>query len=281
MFQNYVLTDFEGRDYYNETGDNMKVYLDLLLIFNFLIDLLLLSSTAYLLKRKVSFYRLCMGAFLGGLSVFILFLPLSNLSLLMMKFFISVAMIVLTFHFRQISYFLKNLGYFYFASILLGGAIYLWNATFSFEGVQNSFITNSYQLNFLGLLLLSPICIAYYIRKMKGMKEQYSFYQSVFLEVNDFSIVGVGYLDSGNVLTYKKRPVILTSPKKISFSTSFFFLPYQTASGMGLLKCYPVSKVIVGKTSYKNVYVGILEEEIQMDGIDFLLPRSMIGECYD
>ena len=132
--------------FYNDSGDTMKVYIDLLLIFNFLIDLLLLMSVSLILKRMATFNRLVLGAFLGSLSVFILFLPISNFLLLFLKIVISVLMIISTFSYRDFSYFMKNMGYFYFASMVLGGMIYLWNTTFSYEGVTSSFISNSYQL---------------------------------------------------------------------------------------------------------------------------------------
>lgn len=263
--------------FYNGYGDAMKVYVDLLLIFNFLIDLLLLMSVSVVLKRMVSFYRLILGAFLGSFSVLILFLPVSNITLLFLKILISIVIVISTFSYRNFSYFLKNMGYFYFASMILGGMIYLWNTTFSYEGVNSSFVSNSYQLNFFGLLLLSPICIAYYVRKMKAMKEKYQFYKSISFSINDSIVKGVGFCDSGNTLTYKSRPVILVSKgKKISKKQSFF-LPYQTIHGIGLLRCMEIKEVWIEGTIWKNVYLGIMEEDIQIDGIDFLLHNTMLG----
>lgn len=266
---------------YNDNGDEMKVYIDLLLIFNFFIDLLLLMSVSLVLKRMTNFYRLCLGAFLGSISVLMLFFPISNFLLLFLKLGISMLMILVTFSYRNFSYFLKNMGYFYFASMVLGGMIYLWNTTFSFEGVESSFLSNSYQLNFLGLILLSPIFIAYYVRKMKSMKEQYQFYKSISFQVRDKMIQGIGFCDSGNTLTYKSRPVILVSKEKVNIQIPTIFIPYQTVHGMGLLRCFSVKEVWIEGDIWKNVYLGIMDEDIQIDGIDFLLHNSMIGDAYD
>lgn len=267
--------------FYNDDGDAMKVYMDLLLLFNFFIDLLLLMSVSVVLKRMTSFYRLSLGAFLGSFSVFILFLPISNFLLFILKVLISALMIISTFSYRSFSYFLKNMGYFYFSSMVLGGMIYLWNTTFSFEGVESSFLSNSYQLNFLGLILLSPICIAYYIRKMKSMKEQYQFYKSISFVMNNNMINGVGFCDSGNTLTYKSRPVILASKTKLVTIPKTFFIPYQTVHGAGLLKCFSVKEVWIEGCRWKNIYLGIMDEDIKIDGIDFLLHNTMIGGNYD
>ncbi len=274
------MTHFLFFFFYNDTGDGMKVYVDLLLLFNFLIDLLLLLSVASILKRKVNFYRVVSGAFLGSFSVFCLFLPISNLSLLGVKLLFSVGMILLTFPYQNFRYLLKNLGYFYFASITLGGIIYLWNTTFSFGGVKTSFISNSYQLNFLGMLFLAPIAIAYYVRKMKTMQENYHFYQKVWMVVGKQSVSGVGYIDSGNSLMYKRKPVILAS-KNLVLPPSSLYIPYQTASGVGLLPCYPIRELTIEGRSWKNLYLGIMDRNITMDGVDFLLHKTMIGECYD
>ncbi len=263
--------------FYNDSGDTMKVYIDLLLIFNFLIDLLLLMSVSLILKRMTSFNHLVLGAFLGSLSVLILFLPISNLLLLFLKIIVSILMIISTFSYRNFSYFIKNIGYFYFASMILGGMIYLWNTTFSYEGVASSFISNSYQLNFFGLLLLSPVCIAYYVRKMKSMREQYQFYKTITFSLGDSLINGVGFCDSGNTLTYKNRPVILASKEKVDTKSKTFFLPYRTVQGVSLLKCISLKEVWIEGSRWRNVYLGIMDEDIRIDGIDFLLHNTMLG----
>lgn len=263
--------------FYNDTGDMMKVYLDLLLIFNFLVDLLLLMSVSIVLKRMASFYRIALGAFLGSFSVFILFLSISNLTLIILKVLVSIVMVISAFSYRNFSYFLRNIGYFYFASMVLGGMIYLWNTTFSYEGISSSFISNSYQLNFFGLLLLSPICIAYYVRKMKAMREKYQFYKTISFPLGDSLVSGVGFCDSGNTLTYKSRPVILVSKEKVIAKKNTFFLPYQTVHGVGLLKCMSLKEIWVDGSVWKNVYLGIMDEDIKIDGIDFLLHSTMLG----
>lgn len=254
----------------------LKVYIDLLLLFNFLIDALLLLSVACLLKRKVSFYRVVFASFLGSFSIFFLFLPLSNLLLLFLKVLVSILLILITFSYRNFSYFWKNISYFYFTSIVLGGVIYLWNVSF-----PTTFFSSSYALNFFLLLFLAPIAIAYYVRKMRGMQENYLFYQEVQFSHHQQTIRGIGYLDSGNCLTYKRRPVVLATHQESFLLDDYFLLPYQTASGMGMLKCIFLREMWVQKKKWQNIYLGVMEEEIALDGVDFLLHHSMIGGFYD
>ena len=60
--------------FYNKIGDKMKIYLDLLMILNFLIDFILLITVSIILKRNVSINRVMLGAFFGGISILFLFL---------------------------------------------------------------------------------------------------------------------------------------------------------------------------------------------------------------
>ena len=51
--------------FYNHIGDDMKIYLDVIALLNFLMDFLLLITVNYTLKRNSSWKKLGLGAFLG------------------------------------------------------------------------------------------------------------------------------------------------------------------------------------------------------------------------
>lgn len=255
----------------------MVIYIDVLLIFNFIIDLLLLLSVAVILKRKVSFYSVVSGAFVGSFSILLLFYEFNNVELFLLKFLISVVMIVVSFKYRDIKYFVKNISYLYFVSIILGGGIYLFNNMVSLENNNFKFISNSYQLNFIGMLILSPILIAYYIRKIKTLNEhiQYRYYTSIKYGKN--CIDGIGYIDSGNSLTFKRKPVVLISSKLINFEIEeYSLLPYQALNYTGVVKCFKVDYLKYDSNVIKNIYLGIMENEVGFDGIDFLLNSKMM-----
>ena len=187
-----------------------------------------------------------------------------------------MVLILIAFSYHNFRYFWKNITYFYFVSIVLGGVIYLWNISF-----PTTLFGNSYAMNFFFLLFLAPIAIAYYVRKMKSLKEQYNLYQEVSFTLFKRKIKGVGYFDSGNCLTYKRRPVILVSKKEELKGDENILIPYQTASGIGILKGIFLKEIWVEKELWRNVYLGIMEEEIALDGVDFLLHHSMMGGSDD
>ena len=255
----------------------MKIYIDVLLIFNFVIDLLLLLSVTVTLKRRTSFYRIVGGAFIGSFSILFLFYNFSNIELFVLKLFVSILMILVSFRFRDIKYFIKNISYLYFSSMILGGGIYLWNNMISLENSNLKFISNSYQLNFLGMLILSPILIAYYVRKIKTLREhiQYRYYTSVKYKNNNLE--GIGYVDSGNSLTFKRKPVILVSNKLVNFEIEEYeLLPYQALNHIGIVKCFKVEQIQYDSNKMKDVYLGIMDNEIGFDGVDFLLNKKMV-----
>lgn len=255
----------------------MKIYIDLLLIFNFIIDLLLLLSVAVTLKRKVSFYRVVSGAFIGSFSILLLFFHFTNIELFILKLLVSVLMVLVTFKFKDIKYFVKNISYLYFVSMILGGGIYLWNNMISLENNSFKFISNSYQLNFFGMLILSPILIAYYIRKIKNLKEhtQYRYYTSV--RYKEYDIEGIGFIDSGNGLMFKRKPVVLVSNKLVNFEVKdYSLLPYQALNHVGIVKCFKVDYLKYDSKILKDIYLGIMDNEVGFDGVDFLLHKDMV-----
>ena len=64
----------------------MKIYIDLILFINFGLDFLLLLSVAIILKRIIKIHKLMIAAFIGCLSVLILFIKINTNQLYKIKF---------------------------------------------------------------------------------------------------------------------------------------------------------------------------------------------------
>lgn len=76
----------------------MVVYIDLIFAANLLIDGVLLWLTSWLVKHKVSWWRLTLSALAGALYVVMMFVPeLSFLYTFLIKFGLSVLMIWIAF----------------------------------------------------------------------------------------------------------------------------------------------------------------------------------------
>ena len=163
----------------------MKVYIDLLIIVNFIFDFILLSSVNYILKRRVKFYRIILGSVVGTISILFLFLPLSSITLFLLKIVTSILMVLSTFSYKSSSYFKKNFIYLYIISIVLGGVMYFLDITFNYKSNSLVFINSNFSLNFIVLIILGPLLLYFYLKENKNYRLNISLYKKVKIIVDD------------------------------------------------------------------------------------------------
>ena len=111
----------------------MKIYLDVVLFINFFFDFLLLFGVDRILKRNTKLKRIIFGSIVGSLSILFLFIPCSSFILFIGKIIISIFMIIITFSYHNIKYFIRNFITLYVVSIFLGGVLYFINDSFSYK----------------------------------------------------------------------------------------------------------------------------------------------------
>ena len=135
----------------------MKVYVDLVFFINFMFDLLILMSVSIECKVFSKKRFLFLGSFLGSLSTFLLFLPLNNISLFLIKIIVSIIMLFATFKITSKSLFFTLIKSLYGNSIILGGLIYFLNNQFSYKQVGFIFVHDGTSINLILILIASPI----------------------------------------------------------------------------------------------------------------------------
>lgn len=256
----------------------MKIYLDLIMILNFIIDFLLLMTVSLILKRNISINRLLMGSFIGGLSILFLFINIDSLTLFIYKVLISIVMTIITFKYINIRYTLINLGYLYISSIILGGFLYFLNLEFSLKHIGIVFIKKDLSINFIFLLITSPIILYIYIKQTKKLKYKYSNYYNIKIIINKKEYNYIGYMDTGNILkdSLTSKPVILIDKRKVLFDiVNFRLIPYTSINNNGLLKIIKIDKIIFENKIYKNILLGIIDN-ISIDGVDVILNKYLM-----
>ena len=284
MIKYYVIhktTVFNYRFFYTYYGDIMKIYLDLIFLLNFSFDFILLLTVSIILKRNVKIIRLILGSIIGSLSTFLLFLDLNNIELFLYKLFISIVMLLITFKYKNIKYTLKNMEYLYITSIILGGFLYLLNLEFSYKNEGIIFYHNGLSVNFIFLIILSPIILYLYIKQVKELKNNYSYYHKLNIYYKDKIIKINSYLDTGNKLKdpYLSRPIIIINNKLIEdkYLDDYILVPMDTINSHSMLKCIKVDKIeIDGKELKKNVLIGLSPKKIKMEGIDSIIGKSIL-----
>lgn len=249
----------------------MKIYLDLVFLLNFFFDFLLLYGTSKILKEIVPIKRLVLGSIVASLSVFLLFIKLNSVSLFLIKVIISIGIILTTFGKKN---FIKNISYFYLLSIVLGGSLYLLNISFTYKNQGILFINNGLSINFILLIIVSPIIIFCYVKEHILYKNTYGNIYEVLIIKGKKKYKLMGLLDTGNRLKdpYKGRNVILVN-NDILMEGDIVYVPYKALNTTGVIKCYKVDKVIVEEKEFSNCLVGVSKDKIVIDGVECILPN--------
>lgn len=254
----------------------MVVYVDIIVLINFLIDLLLIVSLSFLLKIKTSMLRILLSALFGSFSTIFLFSIHNNILLMVYKFLTSILLVIIAFKYENFNYFKDNLVYLYILSIILGGGIYLLNNSISFNNKGLMFEHNGIEINLILLLFISPIILYKYIKSERNYKLTYSNYYHVDIYYSDIKISGTGFLDTGNKLKdpYFHKPIILVNSSLIKDKVKTFLVPYYTVNNKDLLEVFSPKIVYVNKKKIKNVLVGL--SDVNFNGIKIILNKEIL-----
>lgn len=262
----------------------MKIYLDLVLFLNFGLDFILLMSVSYILRRNVPIKNIVLGSFVGAFSIFGLFLRLNNIEVLIYKILSSILMIIACFKYRTLKYTIKNLIYLYILSFVLGGCLYFLNDQIAYKNIGIIFYHKKVNVNYIFILILGIVIYYLYLKQLKQLKLVYSNYQNVMIVFKNNIINCTGYVDSGNKLIdpVSKCKIILLDKRQMIFDINNFkmnLVPYKTASSTSLLKCIKPDKIFINNKLVSNTYlVGLMEESINIDGVDALLNQEIMEE---
>lgn len=242
-------------------------------------DFLLLLTVKIVLKKKVKCYRILLASFFGAFSIFFLFLKLNSITLFLLKVIISLIMIIISFGITSINEFIKNTLYLYFVSIILGGFLYYLNLEFSYDNIGLIFINNGFSINFILLLILSPIILYLYIKQDKNLKIINNYYYQADIYYKNFKKSYNAYLDTGNKLydPYFKKPIILLYDKNFPKIENPIYVPYKTLDHTGLLECVRVDKIILdNEKTIKKPFVALSKDKLKMDDVQVLLHKDYL-----
>ncbi|MHA6530282.1 sigma-E processing peptidase SpoIIGA [Paenibacillus sp. BAC0078] len=190
----------------------MVVYIDLIFAANLLIDGILLWLTGWLVKLKVSWWRLSLSALVGALYVVMMFVPeLSFLYTFLIKFGLSVVMLWIAFGFRSLQSYLRVLGAFYIINFAAAGGIVgihyllqssgeIWNGIlFTSSGGQ----AYRLKIGFWFVLAVLPLVLLCFklVQSSRNRRERLETYiGEVCVEIDGVSVTCPGLLDTGNRL---------------------------------------------------------------------------------
>ena len=248
------------------------VYVDLLVMEDLLINYVILYGVGIILNRITKFYKVLFAATIGNIPLIFLFCHINNYIMNIITFVFAIIMSLVSFSYKDIIYTVKNVIYMYLISIFLAGSMYLVNTSFLPH-------INSYLLNVLMLLVLSPIITYIYIKSIDKIKLGSSNYYLVDIYLKDRPKITVNaFLDTGNKLVdpYTKKAIILVQKNKIGELNNPLLVPYETITEHGLLECYPVLKIYINNIGYrKRVLIGLIDE-VGIEGAECLLNSRLL-----
>lgn len=202
----------------------MSIYLDLIFLLNFLIDLLLLWMTALLRKKEWKLWRLVLAAMLGASYVFFLFIPgLALTHSFLTKIIYSTIMLFIAFGYKSIQQFLYSALLFYFVSFATGGgmlALHFMLQT-NHQVIQGVLATYSGgygdPISWLFVLFSFPLLLWFsrtQWHKVEQKKLSGSYLAQITVKIHQQELTLQGLIDTGNHLhdPISKKPVILIEP---------------------------------------------------------------------
>ena len=208
------------------------VYVDLLVVQDLIYNYVILLGVSILLTRITNLKKIFLSSVIGTIPLIFLFLNTSNILNFIISFLFSIIMSIITFSYKDIIYTIKNIFYMYAISIFLAGSINLININFLPQ-------IDSYILNVIILINLSPLITVIYLKSVSNFKNNYSNYYKVDIYLKDNQkITLTAFLDTGNKLIdpYKHRPIILVNKSLINIEKQKIILvPYNTVNNSDLL----------------------------------------------
>lgn len=257
---------------YNRNGDNkMTIYIDLLFILNFIYDFLLLMTVSVTLKRNVSIKRLLLSSLLGGISTFIILLPINKYILLFLKILISLIMVIVAYKYKDIKYFINNLVYLYMCSVILAGFLYFLKLEFN-------------NLSYVLILLIAPIILYLYIKEQNNLKKIINYYKRITITFKNNQVIELnGFLDTGNKLKdpITNKYIILINKKRLKGIYNIrspMYVPINTVNKTSLLECISIKSIRVDNKEYQNYLLGLSDTFVGFDGVECLLNYHLMEE---
>lgn len=281
----------------------MTIYLDVVLIENLCMNYIILFATGYLLKIKMNHIRLILSAILGGIYSILAYMEILEIySNFALKIILSIIMVYIAYHAKNVKQLAKQLIFFYLTSFVFGGCAF---ALLYFIKPQEILIRNgtyigTYPLKIAilgGIVGFTITVIAFHFVKKKITKKD--MYCNITIYFEEKSVTAIALLDTGNMLKdpITSMPVIVVEkeilknilpeiilnnlnkiiggdvPKEVyedenlQYITKFRVIPFSSIGKTnGMLLGFKANKVEIKDEenieTINNIIVGIYENKL-------------------
>jgi stage II sporulation protein GA (sporulation sigma-E factor processing peptidase) len=260
------------------------VYLDLLILANFLMDYSIISFTGQITKERIFIKRLLLATVVA-VSSLILFTVSSQILFLLLRFCFSILIVYLAFEWMSIKKFIVNLIIFYCLSYLMAGILISFNLS------SNFMVIDFFDLKIWALLLISFLIANGLTYILKVQLFQSNLYMPVKFKIADREYQLFGFLDTGNdAVGNSQLPIVFVNQKYLKDTINEAFLtekhiPYQYSSLRTLnqqsntLVFKPHSFKIMINKHYQacDVYLALINGEgSALNEVQVILNRNLL-----
>ena len=184
----------------------MTIYIDIVFLENLLLNYIILLATAIIGKSKIKFFKFFLASSFGSLYAILNYIINLNLfTNFLLKLFISIFMILLSFENKKMKIFFKNLIMFYLTSFTFGGAAFMLLFFISPESViyENGHFIGTYPIKIaiygclLGFIIIFIVAKVIKSRFLNTLCDLEIFYDEKSIKLKTL-------IDSGNLL---KEPI--------------------------------------------------------------------------
>ena len=278
------------------------IYIDVLIIVNLFVNYFILLTTSKFLNLKLKLSRLILGEILGAIYSLYIFIPEPNLFIsILIKLFMSIIMVAVSFEFRTIQQFLKIIVCFYAVNFAFSGIMFALWCAFKPNGmiINNDIV----YFNISPITLIASTVISYIIieiiNRVIEKKQLKSSKYEIGIKFKDKYIVLNAKIDTGNLLKepFSNLPVIVVKKSEINLLIPEFnifekienienhkeiqnlkirMIPFKTVSGTGILPAFKPEYVVLKGNLKKQAYVAVCSDEYFSEGISCLVNPEIL-----
>ncbi len=264
----------------------MVIYIEQVLIDNFIINLFIILSLKSILRAKIKKINIVLASLLG--SVIALILPLFHFNLIinsLIKILLSLVMVIILKRFTKFKEYLLYYLTFLLLTFVFGGACLFILMSFDKSFKINNYSTYSLPLGVIVVIIFFIfIIIKNIFKNFYSRKKINNFVYKVVVENNDEKDEILGFLDSGNTLVDKLtgKPITIVnfySLKNVlkQISITDIILNKETKINKYFNNVHIVETTSIGNNKNKILVLEVQKLEIYLENKVNIIDNAIIG----
>lgn len=209
-------------------GDDMTIYVDVVLMENLIMNYIILLATGLILKVKIKHIRLILGGLLGAIYTIVAYTGFLKIySSFILKIILSVIIVYIAYNPQSVKKMCKELLFFYLTSFVFGGAAFALIYIVKPQDIlmKNGLFLGTYPLKTVMLAAIVAFVViiaAFKIIKSKMTKKDMIY--KIEVKLNNKIIQTEALIDTGNML---KEPITNTPVVVIERSLLYDVMPKE------------------------------------------------------